>query len=180
MGNRGILGGPWRSRAWITCSLQPLPGRTRETAYTKLFFSDEACALAAGHRPCARCSRERYDEFKRCWSAAQKLGALRAADIDRRLDAERSRKPSHSYALQEVLELPNGVFVEDLARPGSMLLVLDKALRDWSEGEYRALDRIPADGYRLLTPPSTVAAMRAGYVPSVSPRRAATGADGRA
>lgn len=31
------------------------PGR-----YTELFFLDEATALAAGHRPCAKCQRERF------------------------------------------------------------------------------------------------------------------------
>jgi hypothetical protein len=32
--------------------------------FTKLFFLDEAIALAAGHRPCAECRRERFHAFK--------------------------------------------------------------------------------------------------------------------
>lgn len=31
--------------------------------YTELFFLDEATALAAGHRPCAECNRERFLAF---------------------------------------------------------------------------------------------------------------------
>jgi hypothetical protein len=31
--------------------------------YTELFFLDEAVALAAGHRPCAECRRERFKAF---------------------------------------------------------------------------------------------------------------------
>ncbi len=32
--------------------------------YTELFFLDEAVSLAAGHRPCAECRRQRYNDFK--------------------------------------------------------------------------------------------------------------------
>jgi methylphosphotriester-DNA--protein-cysteine methyltransferase len=64
------------------------PGRN-----TQLFFLDEATALAAGHRPCAECRRERYDEFRAAWieinpvASDRKLGA---DDIDRVLHAERA------------------------------------------------------------------------------------------
>lgn len=68
MGNRGgvfhnAYGEIVRAYAgtrWITCLLQ-FRGRHREVMYpnryTKLFFLDEAVALAAGGRPCAECRR---------------------------------------------------------------------------------------------------------------------------
>jgi len=49
-------------------------GRTRTPMtpghYTSLFFLDEATALAAGHRPCAECQRERFTAFRAQWAAA--------------------------------------------------------------------------------------------------------------
>src|SRR5690349_1431107 len=81
MGNRG---GPLHNEArelvrlsksnrWITCRLE-FKGRHRcvmsPGRYTELFFLDEAVALAAGHRPCAECRRERYIVFKDAWKRA--------------------------------------------------------------------------------------------------------------
>src|SRR4051794_8135267 len=55
---------------WITCRLE-FKGRRRQLMsprlYTELFFLDEAVALAAGHRPCAECRRERLNPFVDCW-----------------------------------------------------------------------------------------------------------------
>ena len=62
------------------------PGR-----YTELFFLDEATALAAGHRPCAECQRDRYLEFRRCWMAGRgEAGRSVSVDeLDAALHAER-------------------------------------------------------------------------------------------
>jgi hypothetical protein len=64
-GNRGIIHDPatrtllnrrWASKAWLVC-LCEYKGRRRAVmgrrSWTKLFFLDEAVALAAGHRPCS-------------------------------------------------------------------------------------------------------------------------------
>lgn len=70
MGNRGgVLHAnreiirPHKSRRWIMCVLE-FKDRHRivmsERRYTELFFLDEATALAAGHRPCRECRRERF------------------------------------------------------------------------------------------------------------------------
>ena len=79
MGNRGgaIHNGrreivrPFLSRRWITCVLE-FKNRHREVMtpgrYTELFFLDEAVSLAAGHRPCAECRRERYKAFRTAWA----------------------------------------------------------------------------------------------------------------
>src|SRR5688500_8008085 len=81
MGNRGCLhDGDQRIRRlfvgkrWIHCVLE-FKGRRRQVMapgrYTELFFLDESTALAAGHRPCAECQRDRYLEFRRCWMAGR-------------------------------------------------------------------------------------------------------------
>jgi methylphosphotriester-DNA--protein-cysteine methyltransferase len=36
----------------------------------RVFFSDEATAIAAGYRPCAKCMRDKYD----VWKQSQKEG----------------------------------------------------------------------------------------------------------
>ena len=89
MGNRGCLHDDQkriisRSKrdAWVTCALsfkgirRPLmaPG-----SYTELFFLDEATALAAGHRPCATCRRDRYDAFMAAWSKGNRDGQKKEA-----------------------------------------------------------------------------------------------------
>ncbi len=104
LGNRGILHddqqqivAPWRHKSWVTCRLN-FAGIKREIfapgSYSELFFLDEATALAAGHRPCAECRRQRYNEFKELWCMANLEGAQAAkvpiAKIDERLHAERA------------------------------------------------------------------------------------------
>ena len=72
-GNRGVLHDDqgrirrtWQLKRWLICVLE-YKGRRRTVMtpgrYTELFFLDEATALAAGHRPCAECRRERYNAF---------------------------------------------------------------------------------------------------------------------
>ncbi|HEY3229252.1 MAG TPA: hypothetical protein VGJ87_08530, partial [Roseiflexaceae bacterium] len=80
MGNRGCLHDErkrivrtYQVRRWIICLLE-FKGRWRAIMspgkYTELFFLDEATALAAGHRPCAECQRERFTMFRAHWAAA--------------------------------------------------------------------------------------------------------------
>ncbi|MGV3623311.1 MAG: Ada metal-binding domain-containing protein [Archangium sp.] len=65
---KGTLGGNKRGRIYgrLDC-----PSALRAVAegdtYAKfrVFFADEATAIAAGYRPCANCLREEYDEWKR-------------------------------------------------------------------------------------------------------------------
>src|SRR5690242_12577591 len=82
MGNRGRLhdktGAIVKQREatthWISCTLEPVFGKRsglmQHNSYTELFFLDEYTALAAGHRPCAHCRRERYREFVDAWRRA--------------------------------------------------------------------------------------------------------------
>src|SRR5215467_3109984 len=100
MGNRGgslhnekrEIVRQYASRRWITCLLE-FKGRHRVVMspkrYTELFFLDEAVALAAGHRPCAECRRERFNAFKAAWRPEQVGNFRYADDIDRGLHRAR-------------------------------------------------------------------------------------------
>ncbi len=170
-GNRGCLHDEagrirrrYAVRRWISCRLvfkdwhrSPLlqPGK-----FTELFFLDEATAFAAGHRPCALCRRADYDRFSSLWLG---LHGERGADtIDERLHAERVDPETRRHRLHEAElgELPDGAFVlhEDAPR-----LVLGNALLTWSPGGYTARSARPAGRATLVTPPSLVAVLRAGW-----------------
>jgi hypothetical protein len=172
-GNRGCLHdrtGRIRRRydgkRWIACRLefrgwqrQPLlaPGR-----FTELFFLDEATAFAAGHRPCALCRREDYVRFVAIWRElhADQAGA---EAIDAQLHSERvavdtGAQLHHEAALDG---LPDGAFV---LWQGSPRLVLGSALLSWTPAGYLA--RIPrpvGPTARLITPPSLIGTLRAGW-----------------
>jgi hypothetical protein len=179
MGNRGLLhdgGGritrPWRERRWIICLLR-FKGRKRQVMspghYTELFFLDEAMALAAGHRLCAECRRERFVAFRDAWLRGNEgASPLTAPDIDRRLHAERLGPGGTKRTYQAGLDgLPGGVFVR---LPGGerAWLLWNGLLLAWSAGGYRERVRRPRGvEVAVLTPPSTVAAVRAGFAPAV-------------
>ena len=174
MGNRGLLHDgegrivrAWRERRWIVCLLQ-FKGRKRKVMspglYTELFFLDEATALAAGHRPCAECRRDRFDAFRHAWADAG-LGSAKvtAPEIDGRLHEERLGPGGTKRTFQANLDLlPDGVFVRLLGNEDP-LLVRGGRLLAWSAGGYK--ERLPRPRgveVAVLTPPSTVAAIRAG------------------
>jgi hypothetical protein len=173
MGNRGCLhddGGEivrrWKSRIWISC-ITDYPGAARRPLaapeqYTVLFFRDEATALAAGHRPCAQCRRAAYNDFLRAWCAAHG-GEARATVVDARLHPERTGDAAHVYA---GAPLPNGAMIG--TAEGEAWLAWEGRWRRWSFAGYDEARREPsAAANRLLTPPSIVAALRAGYRPQV-------------
>jgi hypothetical protein len=177
-GNRGVLHDDdgrlvraWQVRRWIACLLEfrsrrrPLlrPGR-----FTELFLLDEATALAAGHRPCAECRYADHQRFRRAL-AASRTGeqAPRADDLDRVLHAERldgRAKRTHPARLGD---LPDGTMIasEEVA-----WLVQQGELLRWSPFGYRDRRRAePSTRVTVLTPPSIVGAIRAGYRPGLHP-----------
>jgi hypothetical protein len=171
-GNRGIL---HRSREiarfhasdlWITCALE-FRGRRREQwqphHYTFLYFHDEAVSLAAGHRPCAECRRAGYDAYRTAW--ADGLGVTRpsAKEVNRQLHRERIVPQTHRRRLHELPwgVLPDGTFVW---HDGAACLSLDGSLIEWTHAGYGPARPRPARGAaNVITPPSTVAALQAGY-----------------
>jgi hypothetical protein len=174
-GNRGCLHdaeGRIRRRfavkRWIACRLvfrnwhrAPLlqPGR-----FTELFFLDEATAFASGHRPCALCRRADYDHLAALWHG---LHGERGADaIDERLHAERVDPATRGHRLHaaELDGLPDGAFVLD---DGAPKLVRGGEVLTWSPGGYVARAPRPSGGAMLVTPPSLVAVLEAGWSPVV-------------
>jgi hypothetical protein len=183
MGNRGILHDlegrirrPWQVKRWLLCVLE-FRGRHRTVMapnrYTELFFLDEATGLAAGHRPCFECQRSRFLAFRDAWAVGNRRATgsepIRAELMDAQLHAERSF-PDRSKRLftANIDELPEGVFVKLGGPDGGACLLWRDDLLDWSPAGYTGRRPRP-DGemVSVLTPRSTVAAIRAGYEPEV-------------
>jgi len=137
--------------------------------YTELFFLDEAVALAAGHRPCAECRRERYNAFRAAWStpapSADEMDlALHPARIDRD-----GRKVTWRGSWQS---LPDGAFIEN---DGEAWLVRGDALRLWTpEGYTRTQARPSAGMVTVLTPGPVVACISRGYAAAIHPSATST------
>ena len=179
LGNRGCLHRDGRivrhhaNRRWIACRLEwkgarralQQPGR-----WTELFFLDEATALAAGHRPCAYCRRGDYDRYRAAWARAAGTVAPGADHMDDALHGERVRGRDTKVTFPAAAAtLPDGAFVTD----GDVaLLVHGGVLRPWHPGGYGPALAPPVGPLVVLTPRSTVAAIRAGYTPAVHPSAA--------
>jgi len=152
----------WKSKQWITCLCafknrrNVLFGRR----YTDLFFLDEPTALAAGHRPCFECRRERALAFRR---AVDPTETMRAGDLDRLLDAE--RRTGHAKRLHQmnIDKLPDGAVYADGAQA---FAIRRDAVLPWSFSGYGAPRQRPRGGLvASLTPPTSLAALSAGYAP---------------
>jgi hypothetical protein len=176
-GNRGCLhdetGRIRRHHAtqrWIGCRLEfrgwqrgPLmqPGR-----FTELFFLDEATAFAAGHRPCALCRRVDYRRLQTIWQ--ERHGEQAGADeIDRRLHAERfdgwaGTQRHHEGSFDD---LPDGAFV---LHEGEPWMVVGADVRRWTPAGYaERMPRPEGTTASVITPPSLVAVLHAGWEPVV-------------
>jgi hypothetical protein len=180
MGNRGRLheGRGTREivrnhlhKTWITCVLSFRDRRVAQwepNRYTPLFFLDEAVALAAGHRPCAECRRRSYNEYRLLWAETQSGATPYARDIDTQLHIERTSPSGHRAAWST---LPDGVFV--LTESGPAVVVGD-CLAVWNRHDYSygdTLARPETGAATVITPPSNVAILRAGYPVQLGPRK---------
>ena len=186
MGNRGCLHGTsdrllrqYQSRRWIIC-VRDFKGRTKAPMppgqYTSLFFLDEATALAAGHRPCAECQRERFTTFRACWAAAHPELARSAATAVNLIDSalHRERVSDHHYQRdklkltypEQLDSLPDGVFVV-LKPSDTPYLVRGDRLYPWSFERYGQPLARPNVAVQVLTPRSTVRAIAHGYAPGI-------------
>lgn len=183
MGNRGILHDAqgrlgiarWRHNNWVCCVTE-FRGRHREampppgspTRYTALFFWDEVCALAAGHRPCAECRNADWRRFKAAWVAAG-LPGWTAAEIDRVLHTARVTRTRQQVTHEaDLATLPDGVFLTVAEADDTPLLRWHGRLWRWSPEGYADAGVAPAGTVRVLTPAPTVATIGAGYVPSAA------------
>ena len=182
MGNRGVLHDAagrirraWRLRRWLLCLLE-FKGRRRAVMtpgrWTELFFLDEATGLAAGHRPCAECQRQRFLAFRSAWVEGNPARADHlptAGEIDDRLHAARIDESGTKVTFAADLDdLPDGVFVTREDDAGTAYLLWRGQLLAWSPGGY-GHPRAAGGRVTVLTPAPAVAAIRAGYVPAVHP-----------
>jgi hypothetical protein len=171
-GNRGVLHEGHEivrfhaGNLWITCALE-FRGRHRElwlpNRWTPLFFHDEAVAFAAGHRPCGECRHAEYQAYKAAWAEALGGDPPSAGEMNRRLHAERIFRGTHRRRYHEVdwANLPDGAFVLADAVPH---LVRGDELIAWSPAGYGERRRRPGRGTATaITPPATLAVLRAGY-----------------
>lgn len=176
-GNRGCLHDEtgrirrsYNGQRWISCRLD-FKGRRRHPLmrpgrFTELFFLDEATAFAAGHRPCAECRREDYVRFTDMWRERHPHDTYAGA-IDERLHDERfdvvARAQRHHTA--SIADLPDGTFI---ARDGNAMLVAGNEIRLWTPAGYTEKERRPSRrSVEIITPPSIVDVLRAGWISSV-------------
>ncbi len=174
MGNRGPaihneakqIVRQFNGERWLICVLEFKERRRTVMSpgfYTELFFLDEAVALAAGHRPCAECRRERFNAFRDAWPFGR---AVRAPDIDAELHAARIDKRGEkvTYAAP-VNTLPDGCFVQ---MGDSAYLVNENVLLRWApEGYTSRIERPDVSTVTVLTPKPVVECLRAGYRPQL-------------
>ncbi len=176
-GNRGCLHDAegrirrrYAGKRWIACRLTfrgwqrgPLMQSGR---FTELFFLDDATAFAAGHRPCALCRREDYERLTEIWRDLH-AGQIGADAVDAQLHTERVDPRTRRHRCHEARsdELPDGAFVLWDDEP---YLVLGPYLLRWTPAGYAARRSRPVrQPARVITPPSLVAALRAGWDPLV-------------
>jgi hypothetical protein len=183
-GNRGSIHDPdtrtllkrrWTTKAWIICDCG-FKGRKREVfgrnapgggpGWTNLFFLDEVTALAAGHRPCFECRREKAREFADCFGRAYGIAKPKVFDMDERLHAERLAVAGNAApALDDeaIAALPDGAMVALEGKPCA--LRRHKALA-WDFSGYTKFSDISAiSAGTLITPTVTVGVLKAGYRP---------------
>jgi hypothetical protein len=178
-GNRGIIHDPatrrllnrrWSSKAWLTCVCD-FRGRRRDVmgtrSWTELFFLDEATAFAAGHRPCFYCRRDDANAFRAAWEQGNGVAHASAPEIDEVLHRERlDGRVKRLHELPMPLDkLPDGAMVQ--AGQDSCLVAQGRTLL-WSWDGYREVAAPPSE-ITLLTPPSTLRALSAGYRPLLHP-----------
>ena len=185
-GNRGCLvdesaaiARHHRGSLWITCLTeyrdwrQPLAAPAR---WTPVFFLDEAVALAAGHRPCGLCRRDAYRNYRDTVSAA--VGSRRpltAVELNGRLASERlrrgrgiDRRGDRRVWTADLETLPVGtVIIADDHYPH--LVLGDRTRRFSFDGWAEPTERGRHSQVTVLTPPTSVAALRLGYAPVLHP-----------
>jgi hypothetical protein len=177
MGNRGILHDAekrlgrsrWKHKVWIVC-VTCFRGRRREVMaprrYTELFFLDEAVAIAAGHRPCFECRRRDFHAWQEAWRIGNGASAVpHAGEMDAILHRERIEPGTRMQRRWRARlgDLPDGAFVMWRDRP---CLFAGGKLLPWTHAGYdAALALPPGESVPVLTPLSSVGALRGGYRP---------------
>jgi hypothetical protein len=182
MGNRGgalhndnrEIVRTFQGHRWIACLLE-FKGRHRPvmapSRYTELFFLDEAVALAAGHRPCAECRRDRFNAFRYAWARRADPGRQqlpRADEMDADLHAARIDGHGKKITFEaDVNAMPDGAFIQI---GEAAYLVHGDALLLWTPAAYATKQPRPNHlNITVLTPQPILECLRAGYAPDLHP-----------
>ncbi|ODT06625.1 MAG: hypothetical protein ABS58_10680 [Mesorhizobium sp. SCN 65-20] len=191
-GNRGIIHDPetrtllkrrWATKAWITCALHfkdvrrvPM-GRNRpggKAGWTELFFLDEVTALAAGHRPCFYCRRERAKAYSAAYAGAFGVLDPKVGEIDAGLHGERLASGGVPVEIEAkaLPQLPDGTM---FSQGGAIYALRGGRASRWSFSGYDReikLEQFGGETLRLITPATTLAVLRQGYRPHWHPSAA--------
>ncbi|MEL6286333.1 MAG: hypothetical protein AAFQ18_08975 [Pseudomonadota bacterium] len=174
-GNRGILHDPttrtlksqrWTTNGWVICTLDwkghqaPIMGTGH---WTELFFLDEAVALAAGHRPCHACRKERAITFRDA-AGYHRIGPMSDIISSEMKPFLRARRPEPRPSCRP-RDLPDGAF---LATGDGAFLKWCGAAYPFAWQGYGAPVALPDHALRL-TPTTTCKALAAGYRPTMHP-----------
>ncbi|MET0460476.1 MAG: hypothetical protein ABW195_14590 [Ilumatobacteraceae bacterium] len=163
---------------WITCRTSFRGWRHPLEAphvWTPLFFLDDAVALAAGHRPCATCRRGDYRAYRDAVASADGGPPPRAAELDRRLTSERlrrgrgfDRRADRRLWSADVDDLPDATVI--VGDDGCADVLLGDTVRSFSfDGWASPRPRPRRRQVDVLTPPTSVAALRSGFAPTLHP-----------
>lgn len=149
---------------WLICDLHFQRDLKEPRKYTKLFFLDEAVALAAGHRPCNTCRREQYLAYLN--AAGSDIDITGAGDLDAMLNA--ARKTTRRKL--PIASLPDGAFIE--LSDHDYRLKWCGALHRWTPAGYvdpTAPGTLHIQEATVLTPEPSLAALHNGYSAVVHP-----------
>ena len=139
--------------SWIYCDMDPSLA-VADRKYERLFFLDEATALAGGFRPCNRCRRKALERFKEHWAAGVDA-SHRTAEIDHRLREEGTVRKAERPA-----DLPIGTIIRF---DDEYHLIVADGMRQWGFDGYGPVVELPKRRVEVTTPPSTVETLRAGF-----------------
>lgn len=165
---------------WIICRTQfrdwkhPLAA---PRTWTPLFFLDDAVALAAGHRPCGLCRRADYLAFRDAVTIATDADRpLFAVELNRRMAAERLRRGrglvrarDRILSTSDLDALPTGTVMIDPVT-GEPNLVTTRHLQPFAFDRWGPpCERPRGVSVKVLTPTTSVAAIRNGFTPRLHP-----------
>ena len=152
----------------LRARLQGPPADVWGRFYTELFFLDEPTALAAGHRPCFECRRRDAEAFAQMWRTAGGFGARPSADqMDEVLHHERLNGRAKRLHRGAIDALPDGAFV---ALDGEPFAIRGDVLLHWTPQGYDTRTKRPRGrAIDVLTPPTILAVLSAGYEPRWHP-----------
>jgi hypothetical protein len=167
-----------RGDLWITCVPEYRGWRHPLDApgiWTPIFFLDDAVALAAGHRPCGLCRRSDYLTYREAVARSENGPVPAATELNRRLARERLRR---GRGLERAVDritwrsrlatLPDGTVIVD-ADNSPRLVIEDRLMAFTFAGWADPGTRPHRATVEVLTPPTSVAALRNGFEPVLHP-----------